>query len=83
VTWSVDNRLLATVSPTTSTDPYSTEGNVFLGYSDINATSSNDPNDRFLLFGLIDNFQVTVIPEPAGLPLLALGALACLRRRRR
>jgi hypothetical protein len=82
VTWSVDNRLLATVSPATSADPFSTDGNIFLGYSDINGTSSTDPNDRFLLFGLIDNLRVTAIPEPAGLPLLALGALACFRRRR-
>jgi hypothetical protein len=82
VTWSIDNRLLATISPTTSPDPFSTDGNIFLGQSDINDASSSDPNDTFLLFGLIDNLQVTVIPEPAGLPLLALGALACLRRRR-
>lgn len=77
VTWTMDGTLLATVDITGMTLG---GGNILFGHSDINAGSSADPDAGDLLFTLIDN--VNVVPEPAGLSLLALGGLALLRRRR-
>lgn len=81
VTWKVDGTLLATIDLDTVTLG---GGNIFFGHSDTNATSSTDPNAAAMLFTLIDNVKVTqgVVPEPAALPLLALGGLLALRRRR-
>jgi hypothetical protein len=76
-TWQVDGILIATVDLTTVT---LAGGNIFFGHSDINATSSTDPNDVNLLFTLIDN--ISVVPEPGTLGLLALGGLLIVRRRR-
>lgn len=77
VTWRVDGLLMATIDLNTVT---LAGGNIFFGHSDINATSSTDPNDSALLFTLIDN--IVVAPEPGGLALLALAGLAGLRRGR-
>jgi len=81
VTWSVDGVLIATVDASTVTLG---GNNILLMYSDINATSSTDPNDVNLLFGLFDNVRVNaVIPEPATVLLFSLGGLGLLPLRRR
>lgn len=59
-------------------------GNIFLGHFDINATSSTDTNAVNLLFGLVDNVNVTPVPEPATYAAifgLLAGAFALIRRR--
>lgn len=82
VTWSMDGLLLATV------DNYSSLGlggdNILFSHYDINTFSATDPDG--MLFSLVDNARVEVIPEPStyaaifgGLALL--GALAYRRRR--
>jgi hypothetical protein len=73
--WKVDGLLMATIDLSTVTLG---GGNIFFGHSDINATSSTDPNDSALLFTLIDNINVT--PEPASLLLLVCGGLLLRRR---
>lgn len=68
--WAVDGTVIATIDLNTVTLG---GGNIFFGHSDINATSSSDPNAPDLLFTLIDN--VNVIPEPASFALLGLSLL--------
>jgi hypothetical protein len=81
VSWSIDGVPMGSADVTN--EPFGGD-NLFFGQFDINATSSTDPNARDLLFGLIDNVEVTdVVPEPGALSLLALGAVVTLRRRRR
>lgn len=80
VTWTVDGLLIATIP--TEHDSVDTGENIFFGHSDTNATSSTDPNDVNLLFTLIDNVNVSVIPEPASLSLIGLCVgLMCVGRR--
>lgn len=79
VTWTVDGTLIATVPA--ADDTVATGDNIFFGRSDINATSSTDPNRTALLFTLIDNVVVT--PEPTSLGLAALGLFGLLARRRK
>ncbi|HEX5221242.1 MAG TPA: PEP-CTERM sorting domain-containing protein [Verrucomicrobiae bacterium] len=81
VTWTVDGLLIATVNA--SDDTVNTGNNILLLYSDTNATSSTDPNDVNLLFGLFDNVRVTLVPEPSALALVGLGGFAMLLRRRK
>lgn len=76
ITWHVDGLLMATIDTNTVTLG---GGNIFFGHSDTNTTSSTDPNDANLLFTLIDN--VSVVPEPSALLLLAFGGVLALRRR--
>lgn len=85
LTWLVDDLLIATIDLTTVTLSGS---NIFFGHSDVNASSSTDPNDILLLFTLIDNIEVNdelpdvPVPEPAtaALTLLGLSTLAMFRR---
>jgi len=82
ITWTVDGLLIATVDASTVSLG---GGNILLMYSDINATSSSDPNDVNLLFGLYDNVVVTAIPEPSSGALVLLGGtlFGLLRRRQK
>jgi len=79
-TWTVDGLLIATIDLTTVTLG---GDNVFFGHSDTNATSSTDPNDGALLFSLIDNINIHVVPEPHSGLVLVLAALGLAARRRR
>jgi hypothetical protein len=81
VTWHVSGAHIATVP--VGDDAVATGENIFFGHSDINATSSTDPNDGALLFTLIDNVRVELIPEPASFGLLLAPAGVALLRRRR
>lgn len=59
-------------------------GNILFGHSDINSSSSSDPNDASLLFTLVDNVHVgPVVPEPSSVLLLVLGGVALLAYRQR
>jgi len=82
VTWEIVDNNVPTLIATMA---YGTPGgtNIAIGQSDINATSSTDPNAGALLFGLVDNVQVTAVPEPATMVVLGLGAAAVLRRRKK
>jgi hypothetical protein len=80
VKWSIDAAHIATVP--VGDDAFPGE-NIFFGHSDINATSSTDPNDSALLFTLIDNVFIHVVPEPSSLGLLLAPAGVALLRRRR
>jgi hypothetical protein len=66
VTWHVDGLLIATVDVSTITFG---GGNILFLHSDINATSSADPDAPFTAFGLVDNVRVERLPsgpaEPA------------------
>jgi hypothetical protein len=78
ITWKIGDLLIATV-PVGGTVTLA-GGNIFFGHSDINATSSTDPNDAALLFTLVDN--IVVVPEPAAMSLLIPAGLLLTRRRK-
>lgn len=77
-TWKVDGVLIATIDLNTVSLG---GGNIFFGHSDINATSSSDPNDSALLFTLVDN--IAVVPEPGTLSVLGAGIVPLLLGLRR
>jgi hypothetical protein len=79
-TWSVDGLVLGKLGLAGLTLG---GGNIFFGHSDTNATSSADANDVLLNVTLIDNVKVTGVPEPTGLALVAIGAIAVAARRRK
>ena len=57
--------------------------NILLNHYDINNGASTDPLAPTLLFGLIDNVRVSVVPEPGALSVVAIAGVAVMRRRRR
>ncbi len=69
VTWHVDGLLIATVDVSRITFG---GGNILFMHSDINATSSADPDALYVAFGLIDNVRVAACPparpSPRGSP---------------
>lgn len=80
VTWTIDGLLMATVPA--GDDTVATGNNIFFGHSDTNAGASTDETHPQLLFTLIDNVNVSVIPEPASLSLIGLCVgLMCVGRR--
>jgi hypothetical protein len=81
LSWSMDGVPLANVD--VSTVGSLGGSNIFFGQSDINSTASADPNVRSLLFGLIDNVEVVVIPEPSSLLMGLAGVMGLLLSRRR
>lgn len=80
-TWTIDNLVVGKLSLAGLT---LSGGNIFFGHSDTNATSSSDANDTLLNVTLIDNVEVSsIVPEPTGPLLAAVGALALVVRRRK
>lgn len=73
ISWSIDGLLIATVDASTVA---LSGGNILLMYSDTNATSSTDPNDVNLLFGLYDNVRVELVPEPSVGAVMGVGLVA-------
>jgi hypothetical protein len=79
-TWSIDGTPLAKVNLSTVTLG---GGNILFGHSDTNGTVSADANRVALNVTLIDNIDVSAIPEPTSFALVVLGAAAGLLRRGR
>ena len=82
ITWSIDGLLIATIDTTTVT---LAGENILFMYSDVNATSSTDPNAIHLLFGLVDNVTVMAVPEPSvfALGILGIAGIYVARRRKK
>lgn len=55
------------------------DGNIMVGYGDYFSSLSDAPQWSF---GIVDNLQVNVIPEPTSVMLLLLGSLGLAARRR-
>ena len=79
-TWSIDGTPLARVDLSTVTLG---GGNILFGHSDTNPGASADANRATLNVTLIDNIDVTAIPEPASAMLLVIGLVAALTGRGR
>ena len=75
VSWHIDGLHIATFQ-----NPTLTGSNIFVGHWDVFASITDNPD---LSFGVVDNVRVEVIPEPATIALLAIGAAAIMARRRR
>jgi hypothetical protein len=80
--WSIDGTPLASIDLSTVTLG---GDNIFFAFSDTNAGSSADPNDSLLNVMLIDNIEVTAVPEPSTVALAVCGGLGLplLMRRRK
>jgi hypothetical protein len=74
VSWYIDGLHIATFD-----NPTLSGSNIFVGHWDVFASIADNAD---LSFGVIDNLRVEVVPEPASLTLLTLGAVALYRRRR-
>ncbi|QDV75504.1 hypothetical protein K2D_37610 [Planctomycetes bacterium K2D] len=59
-------------------EPFSSDGNISLVYADFFTSVTSRPD---LTFGVIDNVEVSQIPEPTAIALCLLGAGVMLRRR--
>jgi hypothetical protein len=81
LSWSMDGVPIANVDLTTIGALGGS--NIFFGQSDINSTASAHADARSLLFGLVDNVELTVIPEPGSIALCLVGAVVGLVSRRR
>lgn len=57
-----------------------TSGFIQVGYDDPFSSLSADPGNQWMI---VDNIEVEVVPEPATMTLLGVGALALLRRKRK
>ena len=80
VTWDIDGVRIATVDLTATGVTFTGE-NILFAQSDINnsqTTAAGEP----MLFGLIDNVRVTVVPEPSTYALFGLAGAALLAHRR-
>jgi hypothetical protein len=73
------DRLLIGVINGNGARPYTSDGNIGLVYADFFTSVTSRPD---LTFGLIDNVEVSVIPEPATCVLLGMGLAAVLAFRR-
>jgi hypothetical protein len=78
VSWTIDDTPIATAD--ISSLGALGGNNIALGDSDVNATTTRHPA---LLFTLIDNLTVTVVPEPSLTALAGVGLAMCLARIRR
>jgi hypothetical protein len=78
-TWDVDDTRIATYNASSLTMG---GGNIALGQSDVNTTTTRHPS---LLFSVFDNLQVFDIPEPTSCSLIGLSvaAVGLVARRRR
>ncbi|MGD9636945.1 MAG: hypothetical protein AB7G28_25765 [Pirellulales bacterium] len=72
ITWSVDQVVLASVDIENLVVPLG-GGNILFGHADINGVASTDPLRFELLFSLVDNIEVTAIPEPHTLGIASIG----------
>lgn len=79
VTWRIDGIIIGEVDTTGLVFGGS---NFHLTHADINATTT-DASGEPLLFGLIDNVRVNVVPEPTSAALMAMAGAFMLARRRR
>lgn len=75
--WTIDGLPIAQLD-TTIGSTFDLDGNISIGYMDIFTSVAAKP---WFAFGLVDNLVVTDVPEPSSVALLALGAIAFLRRR--
>jgi hypothetical protein len=76
--WSIDGLVIGTLDSGLAGNAFSTNGRVTLGYSDPTTNGSDNPA---LSFALIDNLEITAIPEPTTLVLVFSIALMAVTRR--
>lgn len=73
VTWAVDNVMLASLDATSLGTLGG--GNIAIGTSDVNSSTTRHPS---LVFLLVDNLSVTAVPEPSTVALGIMGGAAAL-----